>query len=1349
MMPGLLLKPIPVNIAAITLGLAFSLSTWAAPSGGEIVSGAGNIQTDATSNTTIINQQSSRMGIDWQSFDVQSHETVTFNQPSATASALNRILDEKPSEIFGRINANGRVYLMNPNGILFGESARVNVGALVAGNLDFSQQAFSEGRYEFYANEANSESNVINRGVLTAMPGGSINLLGTHIQNEGTIEADHGQVNLVAGRRVIMNLDDGEILGFSVQEGLVENSLKESAAIENAGEILADGGQIVLDGKLTGEVLNSVINNSGVIRANRIENSGGVIRLVGNGGMIMHTGQIEARGDAASQTGGDVAISADRIGIYDTASIDVSAPHGGGTIAIGNKPPTDNNAPSAQFTQLGRDTRLLANAELDGNGGEIIVWADDSVWAYGSLSAQGGMMGGNGGFAEISGGQGLSFAGQVDLSASQGTLGTLLFDPDDVVIHDQADGAQTNDGDLPDLTSPPSTGTFDIGELALESLAATSNIILEATNDITINSLTTDGVLDLATTNSGSLTITADSDSDGNGSFSMDTGDTLSTQGGAITITGSNITAGIISTDISGVNDGAITLSATASASVTTANAGSESIAITVDSDDDGVESLTIGGVLAGSGGISLQGGSDGSDTLIAPNSNNAWTISSLDSGSLNGAGFSYFTNLTGGSGDDAFVFSGIGSLSGLIDGGADTAGDSVDYTGSSGIVTVIIDTDVTNIETLVGGGSDYTLVGPNAATTWTIASQNDGTVGSINFVDFSNLTGGSGNDSFVLSGGSVTGVITGGSGSDSLTGNNATNNWNILTPNGGTVDGVFSFSGIENLIGGSASDSFGLNGGSIAGTIDGSAGNDSLAADNVVNIWNISGADSGNVTNLGGFVNIENLVGRTDVDSFVFDPSGTISGSIDGGSGIDEVDLSLRTGTISVDLTSGEYTNIESFSGNGANSTLTATSIINTWTLSSANSGTLNGIDFVDFASLVGGSDSDTFILSGGAPGNSMTGGGGDDTIVADISNNTWLVTGTDSGQLNGTTFTDIDNLTGNIGSDVFYFSSGGNVSGAVDGASGSDTVDYTGEAGAVSVDIGNTGFTNIETYIGNNTNSTLIGENTTNDWSITGQNDGVVNTLVFSNFNNLTGNLNSDNFTLNGGSITGTITGGGGMDTITAANAVNTWNITAADTGDVTGIAAFTNIDNLTGNINSDTFNFTTGASISGLVDGGAGSDIADFSSVGGAVSVSLDGGKFANVETYIGNGASSTLIGDNTANTWLIDGVDSGTVNLIDFIDFANLEGNSSTDYFYLSGGSISGSIDGASGTDAIFADDVNNSWTISGTDTGSVTGAGSFTSIERVIGGTASDNYVFSSLGAISNEVNGGSLPLHPV
>ena len=1319
----------------------------AAPTGGNVVGGSGTISTP-TANTTVIEQQSQALAIDWQSFNVEANESVQFIQPNQNAAALNRILDQNPSRIFGSISANGKVFLINPNGMVFGVGSQVNVGALVASTLNIGTDDFLSGRYDFFANDESSYATILNQGTLTAAEGGSINLVADGVRNEGLIIANLGQINLASGRQTVLSFDGNRLLNFSVSGEGINN-----AVIENSGSLIADGGSVVLSAKAANDVLANVINNEGVIRANRIDDSGGVVQLLGSGGITITSGLIDASGSGEGATGGTVEITGDRVGVAGAAEINVNGPAGGGNISIGQTSSPDassseTRATHSQFTQLGAGTRLSADALDSGDGGNVTVWAEDTVWANGHISAQGGDAAGNGGFVDISGIAGIAFNGAVDLRAPNGTLGTLLFDPTDIVIHDQADGPQANDGLLPDLSDlTVGAGNFAISETALEALAGNATVILEASNDITVNNLA-DNQLSLATTSSGSITLRADNDNNGTGAFTMNTGDTISTQGGAITISGGLITTGAISTDIAGTNDGAISITSTGSATVGSLNAGAQSITVTVDSNNNGVDSLTLNGTLSGTGGITLSGGTDGSETLNGPNSNNTWTITSLGAGTLNGAVFSRFTNLTGGSADDSFVISGIGNITGLIDGGAHTSGDSVNYSASSGIVSIALGVDVVNIETLVGGGADFSLAAGNVPNTWVITGQDDGTVAGLSFTDFSNLTGGSNTDTFTLNGGSVTGTVTGGAGTDTLTANNVANGWNILSANGGNVDNVFAFTGIENITGGSGNDTFILNNGTISGTIDGGAGTDSLAPDNVANTWTISGANAGSVTGVGAFSGIEDLNGRNFADTFTFAVGSSISGTVDGGGGSDSVSLAALAGSVVVDLAGSGYANIERYTGNNTDSTLIGDDIANSWSINGTfgglNDGLLNAtITFENFNNLTGGAGVDTFALSGGTIDGLISGGSANDTLIADNAANTWTISADDAGTLNSLSFTGIESLTGNIGVDIFQFSNGSSISGAVNGAAGNDIVNFSGEAGAVSVDIGNSGFSNIESYVGNNTNSTLIGANSQNTWTLSGQNDGLLGTIQFTDFNNLTGNANIDTFTLSGGSLTGTLDGGTGSDTLVAGNQANTWNITGANTGTVTGVSIFSNVENLTGNAAADAFVIANGASISGVMNGAGGSDSVDYSSIVGMVSASLDASNVVSIETIIGNGSNSTLTGSDITTTWTITGADSGIVNSVNFIDFSNLVGNSSTDTFVMSGGSITGSIDGGGGSDTILGADTDTTWNISGVDTGDLTSVTDFASIELLRGGSGIDTFVFANGGSYSGTINGST------
>ena len=1328
-------------VASVLLATTFPLSSLSAPQGGEITSGSGSIQTP-NAQTTVVNQQSQTLSINWQSLNLSADELLRFEQPSSEAAALNYIFDQQPSEILGRIEANGRVFLMNPNGIVFGESARINVGALVAGSLQVDFDSLNDnGEFSFTTGTGLVE----NAGQIVVQEGGSVALVGQTVVNSGTISARLGKIHLLTADTATLSFDRDGLIQFSVQRETLENALGAESAINNTGSLQADGGYVVLESRAANDIYNNVINNEGLIQANRISNEGGVVRLEGWGGNVIHSGDINVVGINDAR-GGDVVILGDRVGILGDATINASGDTGGGNIAVGGfRRGTGEHV--AEFTQAGGDTRIQADAINTGQGGEVVLWAEDTTWASGGISATGGAISGDGGFVEISGKQGMVVNASVDLSASNGALGTLLLDPTDITIYDQADGPQGNDGLLPDLSNTTQgAGTFDIGELALEALASNSNLVLEATNNITINDLA-DNTLAFAIDSGGSITFSADTDSTGGGSFTMDASDTISTQGGSLSISGAGVTLGSLDTDGPGV-DGVITVNSTGSVVMDSANSGTEALTVAIDTDANGTETLNFTGTLAGSS-VSLQGGGNGGDTLIAPNLPNAWVINALNSGTLNGASFSDFPNLTGGSDDDSFTVTGIGSIDGQFDGGADVTGDTVDYAGATGVVSVTLNTDVTNIENLIGGGADYSLLADNVANTWVITAQNDGTVGGVSFTDFSNLTGGNDTDDFVLSGGSATGTINGGAGTDSLTANNSANNWSILSADGGSVDSVFAFSSIENLVGGTGTDAFILNTGSISGTIDGGAGNDSLAPDDVANTWNITATDAGTVTGVGSFSNIENLNGRNDTDDFSVVDGAGITGTIDGGGGTDTIDLSLQTGAVLVDLASGRYLNLELYTGNGANSSIVGDNVPNVWSINGSSDGvddgTVGTVAFIDFANITGGADADSFSLSSGTLSGALNGGAGTDTLIGDNTANTWTISAADAGSATGVgSFADIENLTGNADTDDFAFGSAGSLSGVVDGSTGTDSVNYSAVAGAVTVVIGAAGFSNIETFVGNNSNSTLVGANTVNAWTITGINDGTINSTTFTDFNNLTGGTSDDTFALSGGSISGVIDGGLGTDTMIGDIGANTWDIIGANSGAVSGVSGFSDIENLTGNSGNDDFIFAVGGTLSGTINGAAGADSVSYAAKPGAVSVDLSDASFSSIETFIGNDTDSTLISINTSNTWNITGINDGTVGITRFIDFNNLQGNNGTDDFILStGGSITGNITGGAGNDSVQGYDTGATWNITGVDVGNLSAVAGFSGIETLLGGNGVDTFVFANGSSFSGIINGGA------
>ena len=542
------LKPL-----SLALGLFIPVSLIASPQGGNIVAGSGSITTPDV-NTTNVNQQSGSLAIDWQSFNVANGQSVNFNQPSSSAVALNRIFDQNPSNIMGAINANGRVFLSNSNGIIFGESARVNVGALVASGLNISVDDFMNGNYDFNATDGLAGS-VINRGILQAASGGSISLIGGHIANEGLVVADYGEINLTTGNQVILNFDGDGLLNLQATQDVLNNIENAESSVHNTGELRADGGQIVLSANTAQNVFDYAVNNEGLIQAKRMVNEGGVIRLMGNEGTTIHSGEIDVSNDNGE--GGTVYVLGDKVGLFGEAYVNASGSDGGGEVLIGGDFQGNNSdIQNATQTFISAGSSIKADAIEQGDGGKVIVWADNTTWFYGDISTRGGEQLGDGGFVEVSGKETITFDGNVNTSAPNGNIGMLLLDPLNINITNgsgtAADESEVDPsgnflfGDVSADTANSTTGTAQISQATLEGLAAGTNIELTARDNITIENITGDNTLDLSTT--GSVTFTANADGSGTGDFSMNTGDIIRTQGASVTISAENVTLGSINT---------------------------------------------------------------------------------------------------------------------------------------------------------------------------------------------------------------------------------------------------------------------------------------------------------------------------------------------------------------------------------------------------------------------------------------------------------------------------------------------------------------------------------------------------------------------------------------------------------------------------------------------------------------------------------------------------------------------------------------------------------------------------------------------------------------------------------
>jgi filamentous hemagglutinin family protein len=467
-----------LNGLALSVMLALGTNVYALPSGGAVSAGSASI--DASPGKLTINQASQNAAINWQSFSIGQTEAVQFVQPNSSSVALNRVLGSDPSSILGSLSANGKVFLVNPNGILFAKGAQVNVGALVASTRNITDGDFMAGNYKF---SGNGNGTVVNQGSINA-DGGYVALLGATVSNEGTIVAKLGTIALAAGNAFTLDVAGDGLLNVVVNQGAVD------ALVQNGGLIKADGGQVLLTALSAGNLLQSAVNNTGVIQAQTVESHNGTIRLLGDmqSGTVSVSGTLDVTGTGAGQTGGNVTVTGQHVGLFG-GHINASGDAGGGTVLVGGGFQGKNpNVQNASATYMSADSTIAADAITNGNGGTVVVWSNDSTRAYGGITARGGAQGGNGGLIETSGHWLDVGDANVNASAPNGRPGMWLLDPADVTIV----GAATSNGSVAGGVFAPDSGV-SAANFESRLLAGGLQTILNAGTSITVTT-TNNGV---------------------------------------------------------------------------------------------------------------------------------------------------------------------------------------------------------------------------------------------------------------------------------------------------------------------------------------------------------------------------------------------------------------------------------------------------------------------------------------------------------------------------------------------------------------------------------------------------------------------------------------------------------------------------------------------------------------------------------------------------------------------------------------------------------------------------------------------------------------------------------------
>lgn len=643
------MKTTSLALAALCLTAAVSQESLraqgiqpAADSAGTIVTSDGNqfnIQGGSLCNDGV------NLFHSFQQFGLSSGQSANFLSQPSVRNILGRVIGGDPSLINGLIQVTGgnsNLYLMNPAGIIFGQNASLDVPAsftaTTATGIGFSNNhwfnAFGNNDYQNLIGSPNQfafdfaqPSRLINAGNLIVLPEQNLTLLGGTVINTGQLKAPSGTLTLAAvpGENLVKVSQTGHLL-----------SLEIATPKDKTGQLLPISPvdlPVLLTGTVGGIETGLTVSQSGMVQ---LKDSG--ITIPTDSGTTIASGTLDV---SSLGTGGTVNILGEKVGLM-SATINASGANGAGIVRVGGDFPGVGTVPNASRTFVSRDSLIKADALLNGNGGRVIVWADQVTEFNGQISARGGTHFGNGGFVEVSSKGDLAFQGLVDVGTTVGIKGTILLDPRNITIAATgADDDQLSDGAI--LFGDGGDGDFTLSAAVLE--AQTGNIILEATNNITIAP-----GLSLNFTSPGeTISFTADADNDGVGSFSMDQTQSITAPGRAIAISGASITVGTIATstsDGSGTSGGNINLTAT--------NGNVNAVSLRADAEPDigaagngGTITVNASGAITVTGAIETDsqtpGNSDaspGDGGNVSLNAGRGITVVTIDTRSqLNGSG--------------------------------------------------------------------------------------------------------------------------------------------------------------------------------------------------------------------------------------------------------------------------------------------------------------------------------------------------------------------------------------------------------------------------------------------------------------------------------------------------------------------------------------------------------------------------------------------------------------------------------------------------------------------------------------------------------------------------------------
>ncbi|WP_265532326.1 two-partner secretion domain-containing protein [Pseudomonas saponiphila] len=418
-----------VAMVAGLLGLGGLPAAFALPTGGTVVSGTADILTFDNGKQMSINQHTDKLITNWNDFSVRNGQTVTFSQPTKTSIALNRVIGVNGSDIQGQIKANGQVFLINPNGVVFGQGAQVNVGGLVASTQNITDANFTAGNYKF---AGTSTAQIVNRGMITAADGGNVALIGKSVSNDGTIKAQKGRVALGGGNEFTVSFDSNNLLDLQVDAAAI------NALVSNGGLLKADGGQVLMTAKSAGSMLQTVVNNQGAIEANTLSRKAGKITLDGGDvGVVNVGGSMSASALTSVGDGGVVETKGANTKVQLAARVNTLANNGkAGTWKISSNEVKVGPTATAGNNNVYADTLAhnlaTTNVELNSKSGDVsvdgaIAWASGNQLSVNSaqdIHINSGLKGSGGGTRiELNADRDIKLNGAVELTGINNSLG--------------------------------------------------------------------------------------------------------------------------------------------------------------------------------------------------------------------------------------------------------------------------------------------------------------------------------------------------------------------------------------------------------------------------------------------------------------------------------------------------------------------------------------------------------------------------------------------------------------------------------------------------------------------------------------------------------------------------------------------------------------------------------------------------------------------------------------------------------------------------------------------------------------------------------------------------------------